>query len=162
MEVPVFIRFKSVYADLGVMNYFPHWDLFSTDDTSRASHYPVTIFVTIYIPSSHHPWPSQMRFHNATYTSVDNRNSLCICLIRRKSLSDSHFSRTTALWNKIPTGYFPNPYNIDLFKFRVNRHLSCITSWTSYFYAHTPPHSWALYWANISIKIFNVSIEVEL
>ena len=43
---------------------------------------------------------------------------------RTASHSKSFFARAAALWNSLPPACFPADYDLDLFKVRVNRHLS--------------------------------------
>lgn len=48
---------------------------------------------------------------------TNHPHSLSILFVRRKSHSDSFFTRTTTLWNRLQSGCFPNKYWINHYLF---------------------------------------------
>lgn len=79
---PTLTEFRSIYTALLVMDYFPHYNLFPTDEILLATHYFMTIVITNiqvkHILQFHQSRQSQWWPVNATYTGSNHLHSPCI------------------------------------------------------------------------------------
>lgn len=104
---------------------------FPTDATLQAYHY----WIIISMESVQKNYASQFNqfkhLHLLCTRGQNYLNSLCISLVRRRFHWNIFFPRAAELWNRHPSGYFSDHYNLNLFKFRFlilcltfGRHLS--------------------------------------
>lgn len=72
---------------------------------------------------------------------LNHSHSMRVPLVRNNFHSVSLFPSSTILWNRLPRGYFPPKYNLNLFKFKVKHFLHILIRFThtSSFYAHILP-----------------------
>lgn len=118
----VLIAFKSVYAALKVMHYFPR------NGTLRTSCFTIRYFLWDVFSRVTLPTPCFAIGKNLdTYIRTNHPHPIFIPLVRRKSHSDIISAGTSDLGYRLYVGYFHKSCNLDLFKFRVKRYLCCIT-----------------------------------
>lgn len=73
----------------------------------------------------------QARKGHLTSRNSNKLHYVRVPYVRRKSHSDNIVPRTASFWNRCPLGYFPQHYNLNLSKSRVNPYLSCLSSKSS-------------------------------
>lgn len=121
----VLVESKSIYTTLQVMNCFPPYNPFPTDEILQASCYSIAISREMFRRAI---FLSFHCTHHAAYNEANYSYSLHIPLVRSKFHSDSFFPRAVTLRNRIPAGYFPDHYNLNTFKSRVDNYLLHMSS----------------------------------